>query len=177
MGIPQFSGDEPPRADDIKAEGDIKCGSASFESEVTLIGLEPSDVEVSWSMLAGFAWELLLWMVSGAVNLSELELPLSTMESSCRRAKRPVMASSLIALVRRLHSPGLSGSVGHVVCGIARCGSGSVSCCMWALLSLGVGMEKTWTRKKRRAYEEQEGGRQYTVQRISNFVRQIRNLD
>lgn len=85
LGIPQFSGDEPPRADDIKVEGDNNCGSASFESEVTLIGLEPSDVEVSWSWvagIAGIAWGLLLWMVSGAVNLSELELPLSTMESS-----------------------------------------------------------------------------------------------
>lgn len=149
LGIPQFSGDEPPRADDIKVEGENICGSASFGSEATLMGLEPSDVEVSWSLGAGFAWGLLLWMVSGVVNPSELELPLSTMESSCRRAKRPVMASSLIALVRRLHSPGLSVSVGHVVCGVARSGSGSVSCCMWALLSLGVdplgvGMEKTW---------------------------------
>lgn len=86
------------------------------------------------------------------------------------------MASSLIELVRRLHSPGLSVSVGHVVCGIARSGSGSVSCCMWALLSLGVdplgvGMEKTWKKKKRRAYEEQE----YTVQRKAAF-KKIRNL-
>lgn len=183
LGIPQFSGDEPPRADDIKVEGDNNCGSASFESEVTLIGLEPSDVELSWSMVAGFAWGLLLWMVSGAVNLSELELPLSTMESSCRRAKRPVMASSLIALVRRPHSPGLSVSVGHVVCGIARSGSGSVSCCMWALLSLGVdplgvGMKKSWKKKKRRAYEEQEGGIQYTVcTKESGYFKKIRNLD
>lgn len=153
LGIPQFSGDEPPRADDIKVEGENICGSASFESEATLIGLEPSDVEVSWSMVAGFAWGLLLWMVSGVVNPSKLELPLSTIASSCRRAKRPVMASSLIALVIRLHSPGLSVSEGHVVCGVARSGSGSVSCCMWALLSLGVdplgvGMEKTWKKRE-----------------------------
>lgn len=159
LGIPQFSGDEPPRADDIKVEGEYICGSTSLGSEATLIGLEPSDVEVSWSLVAGFAWGLLLWIVSRVVNPSELELPLSTIESSCRRAKRPVIASSLIALVRRLHSPGLSVSVGHVVCGVALSGSGSVSCCRWALLSLGVdplgvGMEKIWKKKKRRAYEE-----------------------
>lgn len=158
LGMPQLSGDEPPKADDIKAEGENICGSASFGSEVTLMGLEPSGVGVSWSLVAGIA---LLWMVSGVVTPSELELPLSTMESSCRRAKRPVMASSLIALARRLHSPGLSVSVGHVVCGVARSGSGSASCCMWALLSrgvgpLGVGMGKTWRKKERRAYEEQE---------------------
>lgn len=168
LGIPQFSGDEPPKADDIKAEGENICGSPSFGSEATLMGLEPSDVEVSWSLVAGFACELLLWMVSGVVNPSELELPLPIMESSCRRAKRPEMASSLIALARRFHSPGLSVSVGHVVCGVARSGSGSVSCCMWALLSrgvgpLGVGMEKTWRKKERRAYEGEEGGRQCIV--------------
>lgn len=181
LGIPQCSGDEPPKADEINAEGENICGSASFGSEATLMGLEPSDVEVSWSLVAGFACGLLLWMVSGVVNSSELELPPSTMESSCRRAKRPVTASSLIALARRLHRPGLSISVGHVVCGVVRSGSGSVSCCMWALLSrgvgpLGVGIEKSWRKKERRAYEEQEVGREYIVQRKAAF-KKGRNVD
>lgn len=181
LGIPQFSGDEPPKAEEINAEGEDNCGSASFGSEATLMGLEPSDVELSWSLVASFACGLLLWMVSGVVNPSELELPLPTMESSCRRAKRPVTASSLIALARRLHRPGLSVSVGHVVCGVVRSGSGSVSCCMWALLSrgvgpLGVGIEKTWIKKERRAYEE-EGGKEYVVQRKAAFKKKGRNVD
>lgn len=121
-------------------------------------------------------------MVSGVVNPSELELPLSAiMESSCRRAKRPVIASSLIALARRLHIPGLSVSVGHVVCGVARSGSGSVSCAMWALLSLGVGplgvgMEKTWRKKERRAYDEQEGGTTVYFTKEIDFKKR-RNVD